>query len=74
MNTNWNTAFTYQADLKQFYEEEGEARVKEAILALTDAGGTFAVSQGKLCMSDFSYGVFIKLYTDWYSQPTKGTV
>ncbi len=76
MNTNWDKALTHVATLKDFRHEHGEDRLKDTINFLLDAGGTFAVSQERLYLSDFSFEVFKKLHSNWLNadQPTKGTV
>lgn len=71
---NWDRTFTHVATLNEFRHEHGEERVKHAIHALYEAGGSFAVSDNKLYLSDFSYQIIVKLHTDWtLAQPTKGT-
>ncbi len=63
--TNWDKALTYVATLKDFRHEHGEDRLKDTINFLLDAGGTFAVSQERLYLSDFSFEVFMKLIANW---------
>lgn len=74
--TNWDKALTYALNFRQFRDDEvGKDRAHEMILALTKAGGTFALSNGILHLSDYSMLVFRTTYTDWLNadQPTKGT-
>jgi hypothetical protein len=74
--TNWDKALTYVVNFREFRDEGvGKDRAHEMILALTKAGGTFALSNGKLHLSDYSKTVFTQTYTDWLTadQPTKGT-
>jgi hypothetical protein len=72
MTTNWDKALTFITDLDAFREIQGEERLKEALTTLLDAGGTFAVSQGKLSTSDFSTIVLKKLLTDWATKDGDG--
>lgn len=76
MSTNWDKALTYVVNFRQFRDEEvGKERAHEMILALTKAGGTFALSNGMLHLSDYSVEVFTRTYLDWHNadQSTKGT-
>jgi hypothetical protein len=63
--TNWDKALTYAVNLTLFEKEVGKERVQQMILALLSAGGTFAVSQNRLHMSDFSMLVFHQKVTDF---------
>jgi hypothetical protein len=69
--TNWDKALTYTINLNRFREEVGEERVQEMILELLKAGGTFAVSQGRLNLSDFSMLAFRQKANDWLVEDEK---
>ena len=72
--TNWDKLLTYGLNFRTFRDEVGKERAHEMIVNLTKAGGTFALSNGMLHLSDYSKQVFTQTYTDWYTadQPTKG--
>jgi hypothetical protein len=64
--TNWDKALTYVVNFRSFRDDEvGKERAQEMILKLAGAGGTFALSNGKLHLSDYSMEVFKQTYTDW---------
>jgi hypothetical protein len=72
--TNWGKALTYALNFRTFRDEQvGKERAHEMILALTKAGGTFALSNGILHLSDYSKEVFTQTYTDWISQSDERT-
>jgi len=76
MSTNWDKALTYALNFREFRDEGvGKERAHEMIIALTKAGGTFALSNGILHLSDYSKTVFQQTYLDWYAEDpsTKGT-
>lgn len=64
MTTNWDKALTSSINLTLFREEAGEQRVQQMILSLLAAGGTFAISQDNLHLSDFSMLVFRQSLAD----------
>lgn len=66
--TNWDKALTYIVNLRAFRESVGEERVQEMMSALLNAGGTFAVSQDRLHLSDFSKVAFSVRTADWAVQ------
>lgn len=69
MNTpTLGSTFTHSVEISQFRTEEGEKDYRAFIDKLLETGGSFAVTAGKLWLSDFSLKVCQELY-----QTTKGT-
>lgn len=58
MNTpNWNRTFRHSVDLRQFRTEQNQAHYRAMIDKLLEEGGSFAVCDGHLWLSDFSLAV-----------------
>lgn len=58
MNTpNWNRTFTYAVEIRQFRTDQGQTHYRAMIDKLLEEGGSFAVTDGHLWLSDFSLAV-----------------
>jgi len=66
--TNWDEALKYVSPLDHFKDVYGTDRTEEVILQLTKAGGTLAISQDKLHMSEYSFEYLQSLFQKWYSE------
>lgn len=71
MTTNWDKALTYVTTIESVEEHYGTEKLDTLLNLLLKAGGTFAVSQGKIYTSDFSTLVLKQTLTDWTNEAEK---